>query len=93
MIFNFYLLCLKGLEIFEMLRPYDTLCELLAISQGSETDAVKNYFKNFTDNQACVACLTIICDQSLKNIKVYIYKSYYLKISYLIKYMFFYLFI
>jgi len=53
-----------------MLRPYDTLCELLANSQGSETDAIKTYFKNFTDNQACVACLTIICDQSLKNIKV-----------------------
>jgi len=53
-----------------MLRPYDTLCELLASSQGSETDAIKTYFKNFTDNQACVACLTIICDQSLKNIKV-----------------------
>lgn len=53
-----------------MLRPYDTLCELLAISQGSETDAIKSYFKNFTDNQACVACLTIICDQSLKNVKV-----------------------
>lgn len=53
-----------------MLRPYDTLCELLAMSQGSETDAIKSYFKNFTDNQACVACLTIICDQSLKNIKV-----------------------
>ncbi|KAL5232826.1 hypothetical protein ACI65C_000236 [Semiaphis heraclei] len=59
-----------GLEIFEMLRPYDTLCELLASSQGSETDAIKTYFKNFTDNQACVACLTIICDQSLKNIKI-----------------------
>lgn len=53
-----------------MLRPYDTLCELLAISQGSETDAIKSYFKTFTDSQACVACLTIICDQSLKNIKV-----------------------
>ncbi|XP_015372250.1 PREDICTED: nuclear pore complex protein Nup155-like [Diuraphis noxia] len=60
----------QGLEIFEMLRPYDTLCELLASSQGSETDAIKTYFKNFTDNQACVACLTIICDQSLKNIKI-----------------------
>ncbi|XP_025209018.1 nuclear pore complex protein Nup155-like isoform X2 [Melanaphis sacchari] len=60
----------QGLEIFEMLRPYDTLCELLACSQGSETDAIKTYFKNFTDNQACVACLTIICDQSLKNIKI-----------------------
>ncbi|XP_027852690.1 nuclear pore complex protein Nup155-like [Aphis gossypii] len=60
----------QGLEIFEMLRPYDTLCELLANSQGSETDAIKTYFKNFTDNQACVACLTIICDQSLKNIKI-----------------------
>jgi len=53
-----------------MLRPYDTLCELLANSQSSETDAIKTYFKNFTDNQACVTCLTIICDQSLKNIKV-----------------------
>lgn len=53
-----------------MLRPYDTLCELLLISQGTETDAIRNYFKNFTSNQACVTCLTIICDQSLKNIKV-----------------------
>ncbi|XP_050544932.1 nuclear pore complex protein Nup155 isoform X2 [Daktulosphaira vitifoliae] len=60
----------QGLEIFEMLRPYDTLCELLAASQGSETDAIKSYFKTFSDDQACVACLTIICDQSLKNIKI-----------------------
>lgn len=63
-----------------MLRPYDTLCELLAISQGSETDAIKSYFKNFTDNQACVACLTIICDQSLKNIKVRLYIYIYFNI-------------
>ncbi|XP_060869105.1 nuclear pore complex protein Nup155-like isoform X2 [Metopolophium dirhodum] len=66
----------QGLEIFEMLRPYDTLCELLAKSQGSETDAIKTYFKNFTDNQACVACLTIICDQSLKNIKIKEYATH-----------------
>lgn len=59
-----------------MLRPYDTLCELLTISQGSETDAIKTYFKNFTDNQACVACLTIICDQSLKNLKVCVFIFY-----------------
>lgn len=58
------------MEIFEMVRPYDTLCELLTISQGSETDAIKTYFKKFTAYQACVTCLTIICDQSLKNIKV-----------------------
>lgn len=53
-----------------MLKPYDILCELLALSQGSKTDGIKSYFKNFTDDQVCVACISIICDQSLKNIKV-----------------------
>lgn len=66
-----------------MIRPYDILCELLAISQGSETDAIKSYFKNLTNNQACVACLTIICDQSLKNQKVFTFiYNFVIKLSY-----------
>lgn len=49
------------------LRPMDVLRQLLVDNRGPENDAVRKFFREQREDQACATCLILACLDSAQN--------------------------
>ncbi|XP_065180530.1 nuclear pore complex protein Nup155-like [Sycon ciliatum] len=58
---TFVLLTAQGTSIVTKLRPVDQLEQLLVDSAGSDTSALRSFFRLYQAHESCAMCLILIC--------------------------------
>ncbi|XP_046996559.1 nuclear pore complex protein Nup155 [Schistocerca americana] len=67
---KYVILTPQGAEILAKLRPVDVLRQLLTDGRGPETGAVRTFFREQREEQACATCLMLACLDSAQNAQI-----------------------
>lgn len=55
---------ITGIHVVSKQRPIDILQSILLESQGHDSEDLKNFFQNYSRDQACSMCLALACPSS-----------------------------